>query len=107
MLLENPEPLFSRQCEDEASRAASSRPGRKRGFSFPMVGATSPGVGRNASVSPCRADSWRGTDIRPLLRQWLHETVGAEDGRNVGEVSENCGRSRVRRPEFRLPWRAS
>ena len=27
--------------------------------------------------------------------------------RTAGEVSENCGRRRVRRPEFTWPWRAS
>ena len=31
----------------------------------------------------------------------------AKNGRNAGKVSENCERWRVRRPEFRSPWRAS
>ena len=32
---------------------------------------------------------------------------GRREGATTGEVSENCGRWRVRRPEFRSPWRAS
>ena len=31
----------------------------------------------------------------------------AKNGRNAGKVLENCERWRVRRPEFRSPWRAS
>ena len=31
----------------------------------------------------------------------------AKNGRNAGKVSENCERWRVRRPEFKLPCRAS
>jgi hypothetical protein len=34
-------------------------------------------------------------------------TVWAKRGRNARDVSENCGRWRVRRPEFRSPWQAS
>ena len=30
-----------------------------------------------------------------------------KNGRNAGKVSENCELWRVRRPEFRSPWRAS
>jgi hypothetical protein len=33
----------------------------------------------------------------------LPETVWAKSGGNTGEVSENCQRRRVRRPEFRSP----
>jgi putative transposase len=41
------------------------------------------------------------------IRQSEFLLVLSRRGRNTSEVSENCGGRRIRRPEFKSPWRTS